>query len=159
MTRLIAVLGYSDVGGDAALHPICAARVERARDAAEPDDVILFSGWARRGRAASEADLMATAWSGGTQRRVVDRGARTTLGNAIAVGRVARRLDVTEVVLVTSRWHARRASVLVRAALVGSGTMLRVAATEDAATPARSLRELAAWTVVPALALVAARTR
>ena len=53
---------------------------------------------------------MATAWSGAAQRHIVDRGARTTLGNAIAVGRVARRLGVADVVLVTSRWHARRAS-------------------------------------------------
>jgi uncharacterized SAM-binding protein YcdF (DUF218 family) len=159
MSRLVAVLGYSDAGGDVALHPVCVARVVRAEDEARPDDVVLFSGWARRGRAESEADLMATAWSGPTRRHIVDRGARTTLGNAIAVGRAARQLGVTEVVLVTSHWHARRASVLVRASLLGSGAKLRVAASAETATRAHGLRELAAWSVVPLLAFLAARTR
>jgi uncharacterized SAM-binding protein YcdF (DUF218 family) len=159
MSRLVAVLGYSDVGGEVALHPVCAARVASAHAEAGPDDVVLFSGWARRGRTASEADLMAAAWSGPTRRRIVDRGARTTLGNAIAVGRAARRLGVSEVVLVTSHWHARRASVLVRAALLGTGATLRVARSTEPRSPARLLRELAAWSVVPVLAVVAARTR
>jgi uncharacterized SAM-binding protein YcdF (DUF218 family) len=160
MTRLVAVLGYSDGRTGTALHPVCAARVARAEEeAAAAGDVVLFSGWARRGGASSEADLMAATWSGATRRHIVDRGARTTLGNAIAVGRAARRIDATAVLLVTSSWHARRASVLVRAALLGSGTRLRVASTHEAATPARGVRELAAWTVVPLLAVVAARTR
>ncbi len=159
MSRLVAVLGYSDVGGDVALHPVCAARVTRAEEAADADDVILFSGWARRGRATSEAELMATAWSGRARRHIVDRGARTTLGNAIAVGRAARQLDVADVVLVTSRWHALRASVLVRASLLGSAARVRVVTSAEAATPGQGLRELAAWSVVPLLALVAARTR
>ena len=159
MSRLVAVLGYSDIGGDVVLHPVCAARVASAQAEAGPDDVILFSGWARHGRAASEADLMATAWSGPTQRRIVDRGARTTLGNAIAVGRAARRLGVADVVLVTSRWHARRASVLVRASLRGTGARLHVTTSCETEPPARLLRELAAWSVVPLLAVVAARTR
>ena len=90
MSRLVAVLGYSDVGGGDALHPVCAARVTRAEEEAGSEDVILFSGWARRGRATSEAELMAAAWSSTTRRHLVDRGARTTLGNAIAVGRVSR---------------------------------------------------------------------
>ena len=69
---------------------------------------------------------------------LVDRGARTTLGNAIAVGRGARRLDASEVVVVTSGWHARRAGVLVRAALLGSGAKLRVAPTAETATRSRA---------------------
>jgi hypothetical protein len=160
MTRLVAVLGYSD--GRAAppvLHPVCLARVTRAEEETAAGDVVLFSGWARRGRPSSEAELMAATWSGATRRHIVDRSARTTLGNAIAVGRAARRIDATEVLLVTSSWHAPRASVLVRAALHGSGAKLRVVATDETATPARGVRELAAWTVVPLLALVAARTR
>ncbi len=60
---------------------------------------------------------------------------------------------------MTSSWHARRAGVLVRAALLGSGAKLRVAPTAETATRTTGLRELAAWTVVPLLALVAARTR
>lgn len=158
MTRLVAVLGYSD-GADSELHPVCVARVARAAEEASAGDVVLFSGWARRKDASSEADLMAASWPGSTRRHLVDRGARTTLGNAIAVGRAARQIEATEVVVVTSGWHARRASVLVRAALLGSAASVRVVATGEAATPTRGLREAVAWTVVPLLALVAARTR
>jgi uncharacterized SAM-binding protein YcdF (DUF218 family) len=159
MTRLVAVLGYSDGSAATALHPVCVARVARAEIEAASADVVLFSGWARNGRAASEADLMAASWSGAPRRYLVDRGARTTLENAIAVGRAARRIEADEVVLVTSSWHARRATVLVRAALLGSGARLRVAAAEETATAVRGARELVAWTVVPLLALIAARTR
>jgi uncharacterized SAM-binding protein YcdF (DUF218 family) len=159
MSRLVAVLGYSDVGGDDALHPVCAARVTRAEAEADSGDVVLFSGWARRGRATSEAELMAAAWNGTARRHLVDRGARTTLGNAIAVGRAARRVEAADVVLVTSHWHARRASVLVRASLLGTGARVRVATSAEAAPGTRGLRELAAWSLVPLLALVAARTR
>jgi uncharacterized SAM-binding protein YcdF (DUF218 family) len=159
MTRLVAVLGYSDGRAATALHPVCAARVARAEEQTAAADVVLFTGWARRGRRFSEAELMAATWSGASRRLIVDRTARTTLGNAIAVGRVARRIDATDVILVTSRWHSRRAGVLVRAALLGSGAKLRVASTDEIATPARGVREVAAWTVVPLLALVAARTR
>ena len=158
MTRLVAVLGYSDRGG-ADLHPVCAARLARAERETRPDDVVLFSGWARRGLSATEADLMARAWPAGAHMRIVDRGARTTLGNAIGVGRAARRLDADEVVLVTSSWHGRRSAALVRAALFGSGARLRVATTAEPTTPARGLRELVAWTVVPLLVLVALRSR
>jgi uncharacterized SAM-binding protein YcdF (DUF218 family) len=159
MTRLVAVLGYSDGSAARPLHPVCSARVIRAEKETTAADVVLLSGWARRGRPSSEAELMAATWSGASRRLIVDRSARTTLGNAIAVGRAARRIDATEVLLVTSGWHARRASVLVRAALLGSGAQLRVASTDETTTPARGMRELAAWTVVPLLALVAARTR
>jgi uncharacterized SAM-binding protein YcdF (DUF218 family) len=159
MTRLVAVLGYSDGRAARPLHPVCLARVIRAEEETTAADVVLLSGWARRGRPSSEAELMAATWSGASRRLIVDRSARTTLGNATAVGRAARRIDAAEVLLVTSGWHARRASVLVRAALLGSGAQLRVASTDETTTPARGMRELAAWTVVPLLALVAARTR
>jgi hypothetical protein len=158
MTRLVAVLGYSD-GTTAALHPVCSARLERAVVEARSDDVVLFSGWARGSCPTPEADLMAASWRGGGRAQLVDRTARTTLGNAIAVARVARRIGADEVVLVTSRWHARRASVLARAALAGSGASVRVAAADEPVTPARRLREAASWLVVPALAVVAARNR
>ena len=159
MTRLVAVLGYSDASVRTGLHRVCEERIARAEEQAQPDDVVLFTGWGRGGRATSEAELMATSWTAPSGRKLIDRGARTTLGNAIAVGRAARQLDVTEIVVVTSSWHARRASVLVRAALFGSGAKLRVAATAGSPTRATALREIAAWTVVPLLALVAARTR
>jgi uncharacterized SAM-binding protein YcdF (DUF218 family) len=158
MTRLVAVLGYSD-GTTDRLHPVCSARLERAAAEAGPDDVVLFSGWRRGTAVAPEADLMAACWSTPTRAQLVDREARTTLGNAIAVARAARRLDVDEVVVVTSRWHAKRAAVLVRAALTGSGARLRVVPAEETFPPTRRLREAAAWLVVPIFAVVAARIR
>jgi uncharacterized SAM-binding protein YcdF (DUF218 family) len=158
VTRLVAVLGFSD-GRTSELHRVCATRLARAEQVVCPDDVVLFSGWARRRTIATEADLMAEAWKAPARARVVDRHARTTLGNALSIARLARELDADEVVLVTSSWHARRASALLRAALAGSGATLRVAAADERVTPLRGLRELASWTVVPLLALVAARTR
>jgi uncharacterized SAM-binding protein YcdF (DUF218 family) len=160
MTRLVAVLGYSDSTTDG-LHPVGAARLARAVAETGPDDVVLFSGWARRSASTPEADLMARMWRTPARARLVDRRARTTLGNAIGVARAARRLDADEVVLVTSRWHAQRAAALVRAALRGSGARaaLRVVATDEPVTSRRGLREAASWTVIPVLALVAARSR
>jgi uncharacterized SAM-binding protein YcdF (DUF218 family) len=158
VTRLVAVLGYSD-GHTRDLHRVCAARLARAEQAAGPDDVVLFSGWARRGSSAAEADLMARAWRAPVRARLVDRHARTTLGNAIGIARLARKLGADEVVLVTSSWHARRASALLRAALAGSGATLRTASADERVVPLRGVRELASWTLVPLLALVATRTR
>ena len=155
--RLVAVLGFSD-GRTTGLHPVCSARLARAERDVRADDVVLFTGWARGRSRESEGDLMARSWSAPARARVVDRGARTTLGNAVAVARVARRLGADEVVLVTSSWHARRASTLLRAAL-GTGTSIRVATCADPAAPAHGLLELASWAVVPLLALVAAWTR
>jgi hypothetical protein len=158
MTRLVAVLGYSD-GSAASLHPVCAARLARAQAEAQPEDIVLFSGWARRGLPEAEADLMASSWAAPARTKLVDRGARTTLGNAIGVGRAARRLGVDEVVLVTSRWHARRAALLVRASLRGSSATVRVVAADEPSAEPSSARELAAWALVPVFAVVAARTR
>ena len=158
MTRLIAVLGYSDsTTGD--LHPVCAARVARALAEARAEDAVLFSGWGRRSASAPEADLMARMWTTPARARLVDRRARTTLGNAIGIARAAQLVGADEVVLVTSRWHARRAAVLVRAALARSGVTLRVVATDERATPGHGLREVASWTIVPVLAFVATRSR
>ncbi len=158
MTRLVAVLGYSD-STTADLHPVCAARLACAAAQASMDDVVLFSGWARRSSSASEADLMARMWTTPARTRLVDRRARTTLGNAIGVARAVRIVGADEVVLVTSRWHARRAGVLVRAALASSGARLRVVATDERVTPRRGLREAASWTLVPLLAVMATRSR
>jgi uncharacterized SAM-binding protein YcdF (DUF218 family) len=157
--RLVAVLGYSD-RAVAGLHPVCAARLARAAVEARPDDVVLFSGWARGPlERRAEADLMAHAWEAPVRTQLVDRSARTTFGNAIAVARATRELGVDEVVLVTSRWHARRAAALVRAALAGSGTTICMVTTHEPTTARRGIRELVSWTAVPLLALVAARTR
>jgi DUF218 domain-containing protein len=155
MSRLVVVLGYSD-GSATELHPVCAARVVRAESEVRTDDVVLFSGWARRGLPTAEADLMASFWTAPTRGKLVDRGARTTLGNAIGVGRAARKLGVDEVVLVTSPRHRRRAALLVRASLRGSGASVRSVTTDGADVPG-VLRELAAWAIAPLLAVVAIR--
>lgn len=102
---------------------------------------------------------MAASWDGLGKVWLVDRGARTTLGNALAVARAARRFEANEVVLVTSQWHARRAATLVRAALAGSGARLRIAAASEPVSTRGALREVGAWLFVPVLAVVAARSR
>jgi vancomycin permeability regulator SanA len=158
VTRLVAVLGYSD-GSTTRLHPICSARLDRAADVSRPNDVVLLSGWSRAGRQTSEAELMAAGWTGAARRVVLDRRARSTLGNAIGIARAARALDAREVVVVTSSWHGRRARTLVRAALAGTrARVVLAAASERPRRPAR-VREVACWSLVPLLALVAARAR
>lgn len=158
MSRLVAVLGYSDGPGDG-LHPVCAARLERAAAVARPTDAVLFSGWAPRRATAPEAELMAQAWAGRARRVVLDRGARTTLGNAIGIARAARALGVDEVVVVTSSWHGRRAHVLTRAALAGSRVKVALASTDEPRRRRAALRELVCWGAVPVQAVLAARTR
>jgi uncharacterized SAM-binding protein YcdF (DUF218 family) len=157
MTRIVAVLGFS-TGRSDALHPVCAARLARAEQEARAEDIVLFSGWARGRVPVAEADLMARAWSSPVRARVVDRRARTTLGNALGVARLARRLGVDEVVLVTSGWHGRRASALARVALHRTGARLSVVTSDEEAPFASRSRELASWLVVPLFAIVA-RTR
>ncbi len=156
--RLVAVLGYSD-RRTSALHPVCAARLARAENEVRPDDSVLFSGWARRRTFQPEAELMARAWTSPAQRVIIDRNARSTVGNALAVARAARGLRVDEVVLVTSRWHGRRASVLVRSALFGSRTKITLATTDERGTHAARIRELASLALVPVLAVAAACSR
>ena len=62
MTRLVAVLGYSD-STTADLHPVGAARLARAAVEVGSDDVVLFSGFARGATSTPEADLMARMWT------------------------------------------------------------------------------------------------
>ena len=102
---------------------------------------------------------MAQAWTRPARKLVVDRGAGTTTGNAIGVSRVARMLGVDDVVVVTSSWHGRRAQALVRAALAGSGTSVGLVTTDETPRAVTQVRELACWSAVPVLALVAARAR
>lgn len=156
--RLVAVLGYSSNGGGA-LHPVCAARVQHAASLARAGDVVLLSGWARGRAPASEAALMADAWNGSAHRVLLDPGARSTYGNVRAAARAAREIGASEIVLVTSGWHARRAGALLRRALRGSGRELRVAATAERGTLGARLRELACWSLVPIQAPLARRRR
>jgi len=156
--RLVAVLGYSD-GSTNGLHPVCAARLARAAQEVEPGDAVLLSGWARGRQPDSEAELMAQAWDTPTHRVLVDREARSTFGNAVGAAGLARALAVREVVVVTSGWHGRRASALVRAALRPAGPRVVLAATDERGSLGARLRELVCWTLVPAQAALAARKR
>ncbi|MEO5575335.1 MAG: YdcF family protein [Gaiellaceae bacterium] len=153
MTRLVAVLGYSTRRGDG-LHPVCAARLAAAERAADDADAVLFSGWSRRRHRPSEAELMRSAWRGPASRLLADGDARSTFGNARAVAVVAGEVGADEVVLVTSTWHARRARLLVRAAL-GPDVSLDVVTADRSRPPLLIGRELVC--LLPARALVAFR--
>lgn len=156
--RLVAVLGYS-TGRGRDLHTVCAARVARASEEAAASDTVLLTGWSRRRRRASEAELMAQAWTGAATDLHLDPGARSTYGNARAVAVAARRVEATEIVLVTSGWHGRRASALVRAAVQGHGPEVRVAGTDERGRLRDRARELACWALVPVQSAWAGRTR
>jgi uncharacterized SAM-binding protein YcdF (DUF218 family) len=156
--RLIAVCGYSDGRGQG-LHAICEQRLRRAEREAGADDVVLLSGWARGSDAAPEAELMAESWQGSCRRLYVDGRARSTLGNVAAAAALAREVDATEVLLVTSSWHARRAGALLRAALAGPNRRVDVVTTDERPSIGTRVREAACWATVPVAALTARRRR
>jgi uncharacterized SAM-binding protein YcdF (DUF218 family) len=155
-TRLIAVCGYSDGRGEG-LHSICARRLRRAEEEALPSDVVLLTGWSRGKSRPSEAEEMARSWAVPCRRIVVDPEARSTLANAVAVARLARRLEADDVLLVTSSWHARRARALLRAALRGTSSTVEVATSDERPSSSTRLRELGCWLLVPFTSLVAGR--
>lgn len=157
MSRLVAVLGYSN--GRAGLHPVCSARLARAAEVATADDVVLLSGWARRPWHASEAELMARAWTGAASAVLLDGNARSTLGNVVGAVKAALALECREVVLVTSGWHARRTAALVRAAVRGTEVRVEIAPTRERGSVGSRLRELACFALVPVQAALAARRR
>jgi hypothetical protein len=105
--RLVAVLGYSPRRFDG-MHDVCAERVRHAEGLEA--DAVLLSG---------EAELMRDAWNGTAVPVHTDGTARNTRENALGVAEAARRLGATEVIVVTSRWHAFRARTLLRSALPG----------------------------------------
>ena len=106
--RLVAVLGYSARRSDG-LHAVCVARLRHAEQLARGDDTVLLAGWARRRNGAGEAELMRSAWNGAGVRLIAETTARNTRENAARVAETARRLGASEIVVVTSRWHAFRA--------------------------------------------------
>jgi uncharacterized SAM-binding protein YcdF (DUF218 family) len=137
--RVVAVLGYSR-RGDTELHPVCADRVEHAQRLAVDRGTVILSG---------EADLMRAAWSGPDVVLICDPDARSTVDNARNVVAAARSLGARELVVVTSRWHRARTSILLRAALRKSG--IRVSfESADGARPLRlRIRELACLALLP----------
>jgi uncharacterized SAM-binding protein YcdF (DUF218 family) len=137
--RLVAVLGYS-ARREAGLHAICASRVAHAETLADGAGAVVLSG---------ESDLMREAWRGPAVQLTFDPRARNTAGNAVGVAAAARELGATEVVLVTSRWHAPRAALLLRAALRGSGIPVTTSSPPDRPGPRLLLRELACFAAAP----------
>ncbi len=149
LPRVVVVLGYSDGGRDE-LHPVCAARLARAAQIATEHDVVVLSGWARVPGTRSEAELMAAAWEGAALELVVDPDARTTVGNAEnAIGDI-RRFGASEVVVVTSRWHAPRAKAAFRLLLRGNGVRVTAAFPREARDARALTRELVLWALLPA---------
>jgi hypothetical protein len=147
--RVVVVLGYSD-GGAGSLHPVCAARLDHAARLTTSEDVVVLSGWARRPHTPSEASLMRAAWQGAAARVIVDEDARTTAENAAnAIGDVLAA-RASEVVVVTSSWHARRARAAFAWLLRGTGIRVTVDAPPGAAYARAALRELALWPLLPA---------
>jgi uncharacterized SAM-binding protein YcdF (DUF218 family) len=137
--RVVAVLGYSR-RGDTKLHPVCADRVAHAQRLAVARGTVILSG---------EAELMRAAWSGPDVVLICDPDARSTVGNAKNVAAAARTLGTRELVIVTSRWHRARTTILMRAALRKSGIRLSVE-TADATRPLRlRLREVACLALLP----------
>ena len=148
--RLVAVLGYTARRANG-LDAVCLARLRHAETLAA--DAVFLSG---RG-GVGEAELMRTAWRGPDVPIVSETAAGTTADNAVEIGVLARRLDADEVVVVTSAWHARRAGLLVRSALRGSGVEVRTSS-PDGQAPARLLtREAACMLALPYLLLRSAR--
>lgn len=135
------MLGYASTGER--LHEVCAARLLRAEQESGARDAVLLSGLSRgRQQATSEAELMARSWNGQHRWMFLDRSARSTYGNVVGVAELARRLNVSEVLLVTSGWHTRRVTALLTWALDGTGATFSLATTDERGTPWVRLREL-----------------
>jgi uncharacterized SAM-binding protein YcdF (DUF218 family) len=142
--RLVAVLGFSGrrVNG---LHPLAAVRLRHAERLSAGADAVVFSGRGPGG----EAHLMHDAWAGADVRLLREATAGNTAENAAGIAAIARELDADEVVVVTSRWHAPRARLLLRAALHGTGITVRASAPSDRLRPGLLAREFACVLALP----------
>ena len=147
MTRVVVVLGYSD-GRSGELHPVCAARLVRAAEVATAEDVVVLSGWSRVPEADSEAELMRAAWRGSAREVVVDPDAQTTAENMANALNDVLRVGASEVVVVTSSWHAARAKAALRWLLRHTGVKVSSASPPGASLKAK-LRELTLWPLLP----------
>jgi uncharacterized SAM-binding protein YcdF (DUF218 family) len=139
--RIVAVVGYSR-GRRTELHPLCADRLRHAERLAAGARAVVLSG-------CPEADLMRTAWAGPDVPLICDADARTTAGNAANVAARVRMLGADRLVVVTSRWHARRVRLLMRRALRGTGIALSVETTNGPRPALLLARELACLALLP----------
>ncbi len=147
--KLLVVLGYS-AGRRDGLHPVCAARLERAARVADGADAVVLTGGARRDGALPEAELMRRAWEGPQERVICETDSRITAENAARVAALVRELGAHEVVVVTSSWHRLRAALLFRLLLRETGARVRVITTARPSPVWLLLRELACFALVPA---------
>lgn len=154
-TRVVVVLGHSD-GGRGELHPVCAARVARAAELATPADVVVLSGHARVAGTHSEAELMQAAWRGVAHELVLDPDARTTVENMANAVNDILRVGAREVVVVTSSWHAPRATTALRWLVRYTGVKVRAASPPGRSLPG-VLREVLVWPLLPAQLWLAGR--
>jgi uncharacterized SAM-binding protein YcdF (DUF218 family) len=104
----------------------------------------------------SEASLMRAAWAGEAAQVLVDEDARTTAENAANAVRHVLEEGASEVVVVTSSWHAGRARAAFRWLLRGRGISVRVVSPRAERVMRAVARELALWPLLP-VQLVAAR--
>jgi hypothetical protein len=138
--EVVAVVGYSRRGATE-LHPLCTGRLRHAERLAAGAQAVILSG-------RSEGELMRAAWSGPDVPLFCDD-ARTTAGNAANVAAKARELGATRLVVVTSRWHRARVSLLMRAALRGSGIELSIQTAAGPRPPLLLAREVACLALLP----------
>jgi hypothetical protein len=156
MTRVVVVLGYSD-GSAEALHSVCAARLGRAAELSNAEDVVVLSGWSRSSTGRPEAELMREAWAGAAREVVVDPDARTTVENLANAMNDILRVGAGEVVIVTSSWHAPRAKTALRWLLRYTG--VKVSAESPPGSSAGAfVRELTLWPILPFQLWAVART-
>jgi uncharacterized SAM-binding protein YcdF (DUF218 family) len=155
--RLVAVLGYSS-RRDPELHAICRSRLEHAAREFREGDAVVLTGGRHRSLGRPEAEAMRDAWRGPATAVLLEDAARSTAENAAHVRAVAGELGVGEVVVVTSRWHSRRALALFRRAFRGTGIAVTAAPAPTAASPALLLREAACYAALPVQLRRAGRT-
>jgi hypothetical protein len=96
-----------------------------------------------------EAALMSAAWSGPDVALVCDAEARSTADNARNIARAALALGAEELVVVTSRWHGLRTSLLLKAALRGTGIRFTLALPDGPRPSLLLARELACLALLP----------
>jgi uncharacterized SAM-binding protein YcdF (DUF218 family) len=92
---------------------------------------------------------MREAWQSPGAQLVCDRTARSTAANAANVVAAASALGASELVVVTSRWHRRRARILFRSALRGRHVRLSVEGAPGPRPPLVVARELVCLAFLP----------
>ena len=143
----IVVPGHSRRG---ALSARCRRLLAHAAELAEAraPAVVVFSGWARPGRAASEAEQMLAAWPGRRDvELVVETTAATTAQNASRSLPLLLSRGVSEATIVCATAHAPRVRYFFGSVYARSGMRVHVSAVPMLPTPLSVGWELAAVAV------------